>query len=544
MPKYIGAVRTMLVAGRDGAYGSVEKSTPVKSPLMLLSTLPRVLSPAEKVKMPVTVFAMDEKIKNVNIKVETNDLVELVGDNKQQIIFSEVGDQDITFDLKVKEKLGIAKIKIIAGSGNEKAEYEMELDVRIPNPKVTDVYAAVIQPGETWNQDFKVFGIEGTNEAILDVANIPPIDFGRRLKYLIRYPHGCIEQTTSSVFPQLFLGKVMDISDEMKENINTNVTAGINRLKTFQLADGGLGYWPRATEANDWGTSYAGHFMLEAEKLGYELPVGLKNQWLAYQQNEANNWQKDSYYRSELMQAYRLYTLALAGEPEIGAMNRLRETTGLSKQAKWRLAAAYALAGKPEIAEQMTIELDVNVEKYRELSYSYGSSTRDEAMILEALVLIKDSKRMVPLIEKLSKELSSQNWMSTQTTAYCLVAFSKLLMGDSYADRQLEYAYAFNTDNAEDISTDRNLIQHQKTLTNIQQGKVTVTNSSESVMYVSLAVEGVPLIEDRSSANNNLNMNVVYNNTVADGLILVKNQLLIDPGRCTSPHGFLVKPDF
>ncbi len=210
------------------------------------------------------------------------------------------------------------------------------------------------------------------------------------------------------------------------------------------------------------------------------------------------------------MQAYRLYTLALAGEPEIGAMNRLREVTKLNTQAKWRLAAAYSLAGKPEIAEQMTNELEIYIDNYRELSYTYGSSTRDEAMILETLVLIKDNKRMVPLIDKLSKELSSKTWMSTQTTSYCLVAFSKLLMGDTYKDRELKYSYAFNTDKTEDINSDKNLIQHQKELVNAKQGKVVVTNNSESIIYLSLAVDGVPLVEDRSAANNNLNMTVVY----------------------------------
>ena len=510
LPKYIGAVRTMLVAGRDGAYGFTDKSTPVKSPLMILATLPRVLSPTETVKMPVTVFAMDDKIKTVKLTVETNEFVEIIESKNRQISFNEPGDQNVLFNIKVKEKLGIAKIKIIAESGKEKAEYEMELDVRVPNPKVTDVYAKVIQPGESWTQDFSVFGIEGTNEAILDVANIPPIDFGRRLKFLIKYPHGCIEQTTSSVFPQLFLGSVMEISDEMKDRIHSNVVAGINRMKTFQLSDGGLGYWPGATSPNDWGTSYAGHFMLEAEALGYDLPIGFKDQWISFQQRKANNWQYNGHKYSLLIQAYRLYTLALAGEPEIGAMNRLRELSNISAQAKWRLAAAYLLAGKPEVAEQITSSLETFIDDYKELSYTYGSSTRDEAMILETLVLMKDSKRMVSLIDKLSKQLSSKTWMSTQTTAYCLVAFSKLLQGDQFEDRELKYNYAFNGRNSESVNTDKNLKQHQETISNIKQGKTVVTNNSESIIYVSLAIEGVPLIDDKSASSNQLVMNVAY----------------------------------
>src|SRR5690606_15905078 len=62
MPQYVGSVRTMVVAGNQGAYGKAEKSAPVRKPLMLLATLPRVLGPEEKVKLPVTLFANDPGI--------------------------------------------------------------------------------------------------------------------------------------------------------------------------------------------------------------------------------------------------------------------------------------------------------------------------------------------------------------------------------------------------------------------------------------------------------------------------------------------------
>ena len=65
---------------------------------------------------------------------------------------------------------------------------------------------------------------------------------------------------------------------------------------------------------------------------------------------EASNWQ---IWQSELQQAFRLYTLALAGAPEYGAMNRMKEQPGLSIQAKWRLAAAYALTGKMKPAGEL-----------------------------------------------------------------------------------------------------------------------------------------------------------------------------------------------
>ena len=54
MPQYIGSVKTMVVAGYEGAYGHADKVTPVRKPLMVLATLPRVLGPEENVKLPIT----------------------------------------------------------------------------------------------------------------------------------------------------------------------------------------------------------------------------------------------------------------------------------------------------------------------------------------------------------------------------------------------------------------------------------------------------------------------------------------------------------
>jgi uncharacterized protein YfaS (alpha-2-macroglobulin family) len=145
--------------------------------------------------------------------------------------------------------------------------------------------------------------------------------------------------------------------------------------------------------ANSWGTNYAGHFILNAENAGYSLPFGLKEKWLKYQKSEARNWKKSGEDGSlffkrnfDFIQAYRLYTLALAGSPDIGAMNRLREKSDKSAQATWRLAAAYVLAAKKEAANQMINGLSTDVAEYNEFGGTFGSSLRDKAMILESLV--------------------------------------------------------------------------------------------------------------------------------------------------------------
>jgi len=362
MPNYVGSVRTMVVAAnRKGAYGSAEATTPVKNPLMVLATLPRVLGTQETLKLPVTLFANDPKVKNVEVKIkESSGLVKINGNASKNVRFAKPGEEIVEFDLQVPQAIGIANFTITAKGNGETANQEIEIEIRNPNPFATDVQAVVLEANEQHIFNFDAIGIAGTNTGMLEVSNIPPIDLGRRMRYLIRYPHGCIEQTTSSVFPQLYVENLLELNEQQKENVPTNIKGGINRLKQFQTSDGGFAYWPGSENASTWGTNYGGHFLLEAQQRGYTVPASLLNRWKSFQQNRAKNWRRNSnrsnyyyYDYSELTQAYRLYTLALAKSPELGAMNRMREMDDLSVQAKWRLAAAYALAGKVEVAKEL-----------------------------------------------------------------------------------------------------------------------------------------------------------------------------------------------
>ena len=116
--------------------------------------------------------------------------------------------------------------------------------------------------------------------------------------------------------------------------------------------------------------------------------------WKKYERNKAQAWRKNQEASSsELIQAYRLYTLALAGRPELGAMNRLLEQPGIPTTASWMLAAAYIKAGQPEAGKKLIANLPVTVKPYQEMSYSYGSDLRDKAIILETLLLLQDRTR-------------------------------------------------------------------------------------------------------------------------------------------------------
>lgn len=529
MPQYVGSVRTMVIAGYKGAYGSTEKTTPVRKPLMILGTLPRVLGPGEEVDLPVTVFAMEKQIKNVSVSIQPNTLLTPLDGTSKTISFKDIGDDALNFKLKVNSVLGIARVKIVATSGSEKAVYDIELDVRNPNPKVVNVIEGIAEAGKTYTTVYTPAGMTGTNKGTIELSTIPPINLETRLRYLIDYPHGCIEQTTSAAFPQLFLPDIMELNSDFKISMDRNIKAAIDRLKLFQTSNGGLSYWPGDGYASDWGSSYAGHFLLEAEMKGYVLPVGLIENWKRYQRTQANSWTPVydhttyHYYNDGLEQAYRLYTLALAKAPELGAMNRLKEYPKLSLSAKWRLAAAYAKVGQAEVAKQIIASLPVTVPAYRELDYSFGSNNRDEAMILETLTLLNLKTKAAPVLKAVSAALSSNTWMSTQTTAYGLIAVSKFAKSNGNgSSSEMRYSAKISNGTSYNLNTKLPVKQLDMALKGTEQGSVSIANNGSGVLFVRMMLEGIPETGDQSAAENDLKMEVRYTTMQGDALDVTK----------------------
>ncbi len=501
MPNYVGSVRTMVIAGDNSksAYGNAENTTPVRTPLMVLASLPRKLSPGETVTLPVTVFAMENKVKNATITVKTGNALRPINGSSKTVSFSTPGEQIVNFEFEVLPTKELQNIEVTASGNGEKASYKVEIDVENPNPisRKSTNYTLDGNTSETIN--FETFGVPGSNAAMLEFSTLPPMDFGKRMEFLIHYPYGCLEQTTSTAFPQLYLADIFDIPLDKKQNIEKNVKATIERLGRFQLANGGLTYWPGEREADEWSTTYAGHFMLEAKQKGYALPISFMSNWLMYQQNTARQW-RNSYaiYNSSLTQAYRLYTLALAGKPELAAMNRLRESKELSNDAKWRLAAAYALAGKKNVAEQIVQTANINFVPEKYDYYTYGSPFRNRSMALETMVLLDNAKQR-DLALSVAKDLSSGRWYSTQETSYALLAMAKMV--EKNGGKAMELTFTSGGKSVE-VKTDRAIAQRDISFV-MGSNSVSVTNKKGNVVYVTLSQQGkLPLGQELAEQRN------------------------------------------
>ena len=136
LPNYIGSVRAMVVASdvENEAYGYAEQTAAVKKPLMVLASVPRKLSPGEQVIVPVTVFAMENSIKNVNLSIKTSEGVKVNGSKSSNLTFTSPDEKMAYFTLDVSKALPKNTIEITASSGREKSSYKVEFEVYNPNP--------------------------------------------------------------------------------------------------------------------------------------------------------------------------------------------------------------------------------------------------------------------------------------------------------------------------------------------------------------------------------------------------------------------------
>lgn len=532
MPNYVGSVRTMVVARHENAYGRTDQTTPVKKPLMVLATLPRVLGPNESLDLPANVFAMDGKIKNVQVSVETSENITINGSKKENLTFQKIGDQQAYFNMTVGNKIGSAEVTVKGQGHGEEAFETVNINIRNPNPYTAKVYDAIVEPGQSTGIPYKVFGTPGTNEGVLELSNIPPMNFTSRLRYLMRYPYGCIEQTTSSIFPQLYLDVVSDLTPEQQRTASMHVHRGIERIGLFQLGNGGLSYWAGNNDVSDWGTNYAGHFLIEAKEKGYYVPESLLSGIVKYSDKIASQWSAEKITPANrhiaLTQAYRLYILAKAGEPNIGSMNRLRKTEGLSATSAHLLAAAYASIGKVDVAKELVANTNLTIVPYVETGQTYGSATRDLAIMADAQRLIGNETESALLIKQISEQMNSQRWYSTQTTAYALLAIGKYL--EKYDIDEMKYEYTVGNGAPISGRTEKPLIRQLMDVEGSDNYSAKIKNTSSAPLYARVIISGqLPPGIEESPVQKHLKLDVTY---------LTESGTIIDPSKIKQGSDF------
>lgn len=513
LPMYVGSVRTMVVAGYDGAYGNAEKTVPVTSPVMILPTLPRIAGCSEHITLPVNVFVMEDGIDKVNVSVKTEGPLSVDGKAVSSVAFSGKGDKMIRFSLSsapsVAEGGETARVTVTAEGNGHKMTETVSIEVRNPSPLVTSTSSALLGKGESMTFRYTPFKAGSGNSAWLEASGCPAPGWDALFCQMRNYPHSCSEQISAKGISML--NSMPMLSEENAEKASKMIPELLSELYSRQLPDGGFAYWPGETYADEWVSSMAGEFMTGAAAAGYTVNSGVLGAWQKFQKRCTQNYRTAKTYRlSDLTQAYRLYAAALSGNADEPAMNRMKEGGNLSWQASSMLACAYSLCGKKNVAKEILESAQEQSDDYGFNVHTFGTPLRDKAIALEALIRTGDIKGAVTYAGDISRSGSGiRPWsMSTQESAFLARA-----MGLLAKEVSAEISVNVNEkgSRARTLMSGNGTVRTARTDLTPENGEVTVQNTSAGAAYIRLTtVSQAAPGEAMPAASSALSMKVSY----------------------------------
>ncbi len=439
IPQFSGDLRVMALAYKNKGFGSGDKHMKVADPIVISTALPRFLSPKDEVVMPVSLSNTTNKSTTATITVKTTGPLGVKGSATQTIEIPANREQRAVFYVTADPSIGAGKVSVTVKALNETFTNETDISIRPPASLQKITGSGFAAENKTTTLDTKNNLIPSSVSGKLVIGKSPVTQFSKHIEDLVRYPYGCVEQTTSAAFPQLYyadLVKSMNAGMDKELNPAYNVQQAINKLQSMQQGDGGLSYWPQGGEESWWGSIYACHFLLEAKKAGFEVNSNSLQHLEEYMKFRLYKKEVITFYyngNSKKQVApeevpYSLYVLALAGQTDKADMNYYKAHSDmLTLDGKYLLAAAYSLSGQPTQAQQILPPAFAGEVPDRCLGGSFYSPIRDEAISLNVLLDMDPNNAQVGIMARqLADQMAKERYLSTQENAFAILALGKL----------------------------------------------------------------------------------------------------------------------
>ncbi len=469
IPQFNGTLRLMAVASAGADYGAAEANLLVRDSIVLTPTFPRFLAGGDMAHVPVTLFNGTGKDGTFAIKLEVSDrAVALLEAPSELTIGSEAmevsnafvekqvsaaagAEAQVLFDILAHDAIGDVTFTLTASGNNEGTNFSVTLPLRSAAPPVTKTGHGLVRAGEPADFIFPANFIPDSSEFTLALSPFPVVQFSDSMRYLLQYPHGCAEQTTSRVFPLLYFSELANVVepslaelDGGRDTANNYIAAGITKLESLLMSNNYFAYWPGGTYHNPWSSIYAAHFLVEARKAGYDVASRIYDRMLdglrqqarlsqsASRRNQNGTLTANVEHKRELVLAsYACYVLAAAGVPETTVMHYLKNSSTLPDYSQFQLAAAFARSGKLEVALSMLpVSVSPNQIGPSETGGTLDSPVRAQAIMLDVLSEVNENHPSVPmLVKNLSEAVtaSGNRWATTQENAFAFLALGKIM---------------------------------------------------------------------------------------------------------------------
>ena len=310
---------------------------------------------------------------------------------------------------------------------------ENRFEVLYPMPLIRQVkFVKLDQPGTPMDlrKALDANLLDGTGSLDLEFARSPLAEAAGSIDYLLHYPYGCVEQTTSSLIPWCAVEDLRDVIPafgKLEDNkVQSAIQAGADRLLSMQLANGSFSYWPGNTETVDWATPYAGLGLMMAKGKGASVPDTAIESLSQYLIGSLRGLADTKSPYSLETHARSLWVLALSGKPQPAYQSAMIDRLAdLTPSARALLAAAIVTANpndQPVAREVMTSKVPFQLKNDGWMPYS-----PDQALQLIAWTSIDPDGPEV--LKSLDRMLNDRNpyghWRTTWVNGWSLVAMAR-----------------------------------------------------------------------------------------------------------------------
>ena len=428
LPDLIGQMRIMAVAVDHDRYGLTQHNITLTSPLIVETTWPRFVCPQDEFDVPVKLFNSTDRPLVVQLKTSLSGPAEVLKDQAHDSVRVDP-NRPTTVWLKAKAtKIGhvearIEALELAAADKPLTALSKAAFGVRPAAALHSEVETKAIKAGEQLRIEPPQSLAEGTVRMTVSVSSRPSVQLGPALEELIRYPYGCVEQTSSQLFSLLYASDVL--ANYRAEIIDSMVQAGIARLWSMQTRSGGLSYWPGGSTPSLWGTAYAASCLLEASSAGHEIDPQFTGELAKYLDSRLRTIGNDDVDLNTKALICRV--LAVFGEPPLGWMARLVEQKDqLDLAAVSHLAAAFHAAGRKDSALALLPEQLPQNPIATTTAGRLTSSVRQQAVLLSVLLEIAPEHPMIVILaRRLDEARNKGRWGSTLNNAAAIAALCR-----------------------------------------------------------------------------------------------------------------------
>lgn len=366
----------VVAAGAD-RFGSGESGFRVNKPLMIDPVVPRFARLGDETLLKAVVHNTTASAGEVEVTLELDAAADFIREERPFIpagikVPAASGKWTQKVALKAEEtasvsfpahfiKVGTARWKwsVVSAPGWSGPALqdgaESVLEVTHPVPELREVRYASLgdKPVPSLLAGVNPMVLEGSaGQVSVTVSTSRLIEARDALGYILTYPYGCVEQTTSATMPWLALGGYQALFPGLLDADRTRgaVQKGVNRLLAMTTDDGGLAYWPGGQESSLWGSAYGGLLLLRARDAGAEVPGEVVDRLLAYLSKQLRGLEEEKDLHAITDRAFALYTLAKGGKAEPAYQNLLHEKrASLPEAARLYTGLAMCLAGTPEV---------------------------------------------------------------------------------------------------------------------------------------------------------------------------------------------------